>query len=96
MFKVTCSTPISTLLRNGFVITLPKTGMFNLKLLFNYSYINEETIPSFNRSFTMLKGEVLPHLVRKQFIKAPMKKNERELPNADVSVVSLNTTNRGT
>jgi hypothetical protein len=44
----------------------------------------------------MLKGEVLPHLVRKQFIKAPMKKNERELPNADVSVVSLNTTNRGT
>ncbi|XP_046654405.1 translation initiation factor eIF-2B subunit gamma-like [Daphnia pulicaria] len=47
-----------------------------------------------NRSFTMLKGEVLPHLVRKQFIKTQRKRNEKELPNADVSVVSLNTTNR--
>jgi hypothetical protein len=44
----------------------------------------------------MLKGEVLPHLVRKQFIKTQRKRNEKELPNADVSVVSLNTTNRGT
>lgn len=47
-----------------------------------------------NRSFTMLKGEVLPHLVRKQFIKPLKKKTDKEMPNPDVSVVSLNTGNQ--
>ncbi len=44
----------------------------------------------------MLKGEVLPHLVRKQFIKPLKKKTDKEMPNPDVSVVSLNTGNQGT
>ena len=44
----------------------------------------------------MLKGEVLPHLVRKQFIKPLQKKEDKEVPHPDVSVVSLNTANQGT
>ncbi|KZS11757.1 translation initiation factor eIF-2B subunit gamma [Daphnia magna] len=47
-----------------------------------------------NRSFTMLKGEVLPHIVRKQFTKSPKRNIDKDLPNADVSVISLNTAKR--
>lgn len=47
------------------------------------------------RSLTTLKGEVLPHLVRKQFIKPLKKKHDKDLPHPDVSVISLNTANRG-
>ena len=46
---------------------------------------------NFIRSFTMLKGEVIPHLVRKQFSKETKKQTEKELPNADASVISLAT-----
>lgn len=39
----------------------------------------------------MLKGEVIPHLVRKQFVKSVRKTADKDLPHPDVSVVSLNT-----
>lgn len=42
----------------------------------------------------MLKGEVLPHLVRKQFSKPANTKADKDVPHPDASVVSLNT-NRG-
>lgn len=48
-----------------------------------------------NRSLTMLKSEVLPHLVRKQFMKSPKRNIDKDLPNPDVSVVSLDTAHLG-
>lgn len=43
----------------------------------------------------MLKGEVLPHLVRKQFVKPCQSKQDKDIPHADNSVLSLKTDNRG-
>ena len=43
----------------------------------------------------MLKGEVLPHLVRQQFIKSLQKKEDKEVPHPAVSGVHLNTAYQG-
>ena len=48
----------------------------------------------FHRSLLTLKGEVLPRIVREQFSKQK-NRNIEDLPNPNVSVVSMKTENRG-